>query len=88
MRASKLACGAVVTETLEARVVGHRGNVLARYTGDTIEALQWECDQRHPDGYWWIGIHGEYTSDGTHHGVGRGRMLAQRYRHGGWLREV
>jgi hypothetical protein len=67
-------------ETMVAIAVNHDGRILSRISGGpdaTIRSLIARIDAAHPNCRS-AKIVGEYTSDGTHHGVGMGRTLASR----------
>ncbi len=64
-------------EKLVGKAIGQHGQVLATFKGDAIRPLIARLDAAHPNS-WGASISGEYTSDGTHHGLGKGRVVASR----------
>lgn len=67
-------------EVFVAKAPGIGGSIEA----DTVEGAQYRADQKWPRD-WEVLIRGEYTSDGTHWGKGRGRAVAVREQ-GRWRR--
>jgi hypothetical protein len=57
-----------------------RGRQLARYVGGpgaTVRSMIARVDASH-GACWGAHVRGEFTSDGTRHGIGNGRLLASR----------
>lgn len=67
---------------LTGKCVSHDGKILATFAvdtekGATVRTMIARLDAAHPN-CWAASIRGESTSDGTHHGPGRGKVLASR----------
>jgi hypothetical protein len=67
----------VSIETLQAVASDGRGRVLATFRGPSVRALIARLDAAHPH-CWGASINAESTSDGTHWGIGKGRVVASR----------
>lgn len=69
-------------QTIVGKCVTHDGRILARFSADTAEGatirtMIARLDAAHPN-CWGASIRGEFTSDGTRHNPGEGRLLASR----------
>ena len=64
-------------EAFIATAIDHNGNVLGKYRSCVIRQAMALVDARHPNCHA-ASVRGEYTSDGTHHGLGNGRVVASR----------
>jgi hypothetical protein len=70
-------------EKFTASAFGHRGNALGKWTAPSIVGAMTQANESAPVGVE-VTIRGEFTSDGTHHGLGKGRVVAVR-ENGRWI---